>query len=59
VSKLFSRHLALAWFFGMLTLLTVLVGGYALIRESDLVLVFALTPLFGVLTLAFGISARR
>ena len=49
----------LARVFGLLMLITLIVGTHAFVRESNLVIVFTLTPLFAVLALAFGLSVRR
>jgi len=54
-----GRQRQLAWLFALLTVAMLIVGAVALARESDLVVVLVLVPLFGVLALAFGISARN
>ena len=53
-----GRHRRLAIVFACLAFLTLVAGGFGFAGQSDFVLLLALTPLFGVLALAFGVSAR-
>lgn len=57
MSKLRRRQVAVL--FGYLALMTLVAGGYAFAIQSELVLLLALVPLFGVLALVFGISTRE
>lgn len=54
-----NQHRVLAWVFAVLTVVAMLMGAYAFTQQSQLVIILALVPLFGVLALAFAFSTRR
>ncbi|MDH3646592.1 MAG: hypothetical protein OER80_07445 [Gammaproteobacteria bacterium] len=49
----------LSWVFALLAVATLFVGIYALEHGSNWVLILALTPLFAVLALVLGLSAKQ
>lgn len=57
MTRLRRRQVAVV--FAWLAVMFLVAGGHALAIQSDLVLLLALVPLFGVLALAFGVSSRQ